>query len=339
VLTPFDHSQADTTTCNTSGCHSLPARHCSINPPSNEECSQCHTTSTWLSAQTCNLSPNGAPTAVISGPTSAGVGSTLSFNGSGSFDPDNDPLTYSWSIEGSNYSGVQISHTFNNVGNITVQLVVNDGQTNSPPDQLVVTVSNQAPTNQAPTAVISGPTSGTQGATLTFNGSGSSDPDGSISSYSWTIEGQNYNGVSVSHTFNNPGNVQVRLVVTDNAGATSPADIQNVSITAQVNRPPNVVVNGPTTGCTGVAVAFNSNGTQDPDDSLQSLNYQWRVRPAGSASFSSPRQASTNITFSATGNFTVELEVTDPAQNIGTASQSITISGGMGGMGGMCGGM
>jgi hypothetical protein len=33
------------------------------------------------------------------------------------------------------------------------------------------------------------------------------------------------------------------------------------------------------------------------------------------------------------------LEVTDPAQNIGTASQSITISGGMGGMGGMCGGM
>jgi hypothetical protein len=91
-------------------------------------------------------------------------------------------------------------------------------------------------------------------------------------------------------------------------------------------------------------VAFNSSGTQDPDDSPQSLSYQWRVRPTGSASFSSPRQPNTNITFTAAGTFTVELEVTDPAQNIGTNSQSITISaGGMGGMGGgmggACGGM
>jgi hypothetical protein len=303
------------------------------------ECSQCHITSTWTSAQTCNLSANGAPTAVISGPTSAAVGATLNFSGSGSFDPDNDPLTYSWTIEGQNYSGVNISHTFNNTGNITVTLVVNDGQANSQPDQLVVNVSNQAPNNQAPTAVISGPTSGTQGATLTFNGSGSSDPDGSISSYAWTIEGQNSSGVSVSHTFNNPGNIQVRLVVTDNAGATSPADILNVNISAPVNLPPNVVVNGPASGCTGVAVAFNSNGTQDPDDSPQSLSYQWRVRPTGSANFSSPRQPSTNITFTAAGTFTVELEVTDPAQNTGLASQPITITAGMGGMGGACGGM
>jgi hypothetical protein len=337
-VTPFAHNLVSTLNCTTSGCHTLPGVHCTISAPLGNECSQCHTTSTWTSAQTCNLSANGAPTAVINGPTSAGVGATLTFDGSASFDPDNDPLTYRWTIEGQNYSGSQVSHTFNTAGNITVSLVVNDGQANSSPAQLTVNVSTQPPTNQPPTARISGPNSGTQGARLTFDGGGSSDPDGSISNYSWTIEGQNYNGITASHTFNNPGNVQVRLVVTDNAGANSPAATQNVSIQAQVNQPPNVVISGPTTGCTGVALAFNSNGTRDPEN--DPLTYQWRVTPAGRASFSSPRQANTSITFNTAGTATVILEVTDTAQNTGSANQSITISaGGMGGMGGGCGGM
>jgi PKD repeat protein len=335
-LLTMDHSQIDASTCKGSGCHSLPNGHCTISAPLGDECSQCHTPNGWTSAQTCNLSPNGAPTAVINGPTSAGVGSTLTFDGRSSFDPDNDPLTYNWTIEGQNSSGPQVSHTFNTVGNVIVRLVVNDGQSNSAPDQLTVNVSAQQPTNQAPTARINGPSSGNQGARLTFDGGGSSDPDGSISSYSWTIEGQNYSGISASHTFNNPGNVQVRLVVTDNAGANSPAATQNVNITAPINRPPIVVISGPASGCTGEALAFNSSGTRDPDN--DPLSYQWRVTPAG-ASFSSPRQANTTITFSAAGTKTVTLEVTDTAQNTGSDSLSVTIqAGGMGGMGAGCGG-
>ena len=337
VLRPFDHSEADTTTCETSGCHSLPGGHCNITAPLGSECSQCHTTNGWASAQTCNLSPNGAPTAVINGPTSAGIGDTLTFDGRSSFDPDNDPLTYSWTIEGQNYSSAQVSHTFNNAGNVTVRLVVNDGQSNSQADQLTVNVSTQPPANQAPTARINGPNSANQGDRLTFDGGGSSDPDGSISSYSWTIEGQNYNGISASHTFNNPGNVQVRLVVTDNSGANSSPATQNVNVTAQVNRPPTVTINGPTSGCVNQALSYTSNA-QDPDN--DTLRYQWRVTPPGSASFSTPQRANTTITFTSAGNRTANLEVTDTAQN--TASDSISVniqSGMMCGMGGMGGGM
>jgi PKD repeat protein len=320
VLTPFDHSQADTTTCETAGCHSLPGGHCTITAPLGNECSQCHNTGGWTSAQTCDLTPNSPPTAVITGPTSAGVGDTLTFDASASFDPDQDPLTYSWTIEGQNYSGVQISHTFNNAGNVIVSLVVNDGQASSS-DQLTVTVSNQPPVNQAPTAMINGPNSGNEGDSLTFDGSGSSDPDGSISSYSWTIEGQNYSGVSATHTFNNPGNVQVSLVVTDNAGADSPQATHNVNITAQVNLPPTVVINGPASGCVNQALAYTSNA-QDPEN--DQLSYQWYVTPAGTASFSTPKQANTNITFTTMGNKTVILEVTDTAQN--TTSDSLAVN-------------
>jgi PKD repeat protein len=72
-----------------------------------------------------------------------------------------------------------------------------------------------------------------------FNGSASSDPDGSISSYAWDFDDgtPGGTGVSPSHTYAAPGTYTVRLTVTDNRGATG-TTTRNVTVTA----PP-----GPTT--------------------------------------------------------------------------------------------
>jgi len=64
-------------------------------------------------------------------------------------------------------------------------------------------------------------TSGCSGVTCTFNGSASSDPDGSITSYAWNFgDGTTGSGSTVSHAYA-AGTYTVTLTVTDNGGATN----------------------------------------------------------------------------------------------------------------------
>ena len=69
-------------------------------------------------------------------------------------------------------------------------------------------------TNQPPTAAF---TSSASGLTASLNGGGSSDPDGSISSWSWDFgDGTQGTGATVQHTYPAAGTYTVTLRVTDN---------------------------------------------------------------------------------------------------------------------------
>src|SRR5262249_29363849 len=85
-----------------------------------------------------------------------------------------------------------------------------------------------------PTAVITAnPTSGTAVLTVGFRGTGSSDPDGTISSYAWNFgDGQTSTLASPSHAYAVVGSYNVMLTVTDNAGKTGTA-----TTTITVNAP------------------------------------------------------------------------------------------------------
>jgi|GEM_PF-1875496 len=78
-------------------------------------------------------------------------------------------------------------------------------------------------TNAAPSASFaSDPTSPTVGESVTFDASGSSDPDGSIASYSWDFgDGATATGQTVTHSYGATGDYTVTLTVTDDAGATA----------------------------------------------------------------------------------------------------------------------
>lgn len=81
--------------------------------------------------------------------------------------------------------------------------------------------------------------------TCSFNGSGSSDPDGMIASYSWSFGGS---GVTASNTFGSAGTYSVTLTVTDDEGETD-SSTQSVSVTAPPPPVGNVLTNGvPKTG-------------------------------------------------------------------------------------------
>lgn len=78
---------------------------------------------------------NQAPVAVIDAPSSGTEGSAVTFDGSLSYDDDDDPLTFTWDFgDGTNGSGVRPDHVYTEGGReYTVSLTVNDGMIDSNP--------------------------------------------------------------------------------------------------------------------------------------------------------------------------------------------------------------
>lgn len=81
--------------------------------------------------------------------------------------------------------------------------------------------------NILPVAVSSAdPLSGQAPLNVTFDGSGSYDPDGQVISYEWDFgDGGSGSGVSVTHVYGSAGTYSARLMVTDNMGAIDEDDV------------------------------------------------------------------------------------------------------------------
>ena len=93
------------------------------------------------SADAC-FAPNEPPVAVATGPEAVIAGQTVTLDGSASTDPDGDPLTYAWTLDGPALSGADTATpTFcaAEAGAYTATLVVNDGTVDSEPASVTVT--------------------------------------------------------------------------------------------------------------------------------------------------------------------------------------------------------
>ena len=80
--------------------------------------------------------------------------------------------------------------------------------------------------NRAPVAKITASdTAGMQPLTLTFDASGSTDPDGDALTFSWSVAGvqQSGSGAKFQHTFTQPGIYEVTLTARDGSGAAGTA--------------------------------------------------------------------------------------------------------------------
>jgi PKD repeat protein len=118
-------------------------------------------------------------------------------------------------------------------------------------------------TNELPNAVATvSPTSGYAPLTVTWNGSGSSDPDGTIASHAWSFsEGGTATGTSVQRTYPTAGSYSATLTVTDNLGATR-------STTVNLN-----VLVGTTTRGTSIPWLISQFGTAPDYDVLDLLDH------------------------------------------------------------------
>jgi PKD repeat protein len=175
--------------------------------------------------------PNIAPTAVISPPTC--VDNACEFSGTGSSDPDGTIVSFDWDFGdgGIPRTGADTSYAYGAAGTYTVTLTVTDDDGDVDTAELDVTVGD--PPNDPPTAVA---TASCSGATCSFSGAGSSDPDGTIAGYLWDFgDGATATGVTVTRTFTASGTYTVELIVTDDDGDEA---VTSVDVTVTVTGPP-----------------------------------------------------------------------------------------------------
>ena len=138
-----------------------------------------------------------------------------------------------------------------------------------------------AAANQPPTAVITAnPTNGPVQLTVSFDGRGSSDPEGKPLSYSWDLNGDGTFGdataSTASYTYTTAGVYHPSLRVTDDQGV---SDTKSVTVTAG-NTAPIAVIDLPASSLTwkvGDAISFSGHATDAQDGTLAASALSWSL--------------------------------------------------------------
>ncbi len=264
------------------------------------------------------------PTAAFtSSATVSAPGATVSFDASGSTDPEGTITDYSWNL-GNGYtvdtgSTATLQHRFWHRGTRTVTLTVtNDyGQTS--------TVTHTLSIDDPPTAAFSPSASvAAPGATVNFDASASAPgaSGGTIDDYSWNFgDGTPVDDTSgtaaASHAYTAPGTYTVTLTTTDDLGVTGTATEQ-----ITVDTPAAAFTIAPSTPAPGSSVSFDASGSTDPEGTI--TDYSWNfgdgtpVQDAGGS-------AGIQHTYASRGTYTVALTVTNNYGQTSTSTHTVTV--------------
>ena len=312
-------------------------------PFADRSCALCHTSN---SPSTSDLNQNGqffngnnltaicpisntAPIANAGPGQTVTTGTTVTLNGSGSSDTDGNPLTYLWSLVSSPSGSsptltgpTTVRPTFlaDRAGQYIVQLIVNDGVSNSTAARVTITTT---PGNTAPVAN-AGPDQTVQlGATVTLNGSGSSDVDGTPLTYQWTVmtvpagSAARLSSLStVMPTFvaDRAGDYVVRLVVNDST-VTSAPDTVTIT-TAGGNSSPVANAGADQSAQVGATVSLNGSSSTDADGNQLTYDWSFISKPAGSsAALSNPTATTPSLVADQAGQYVLQLIVNDGTMN------------------------
>jgi PKD repeat protein len=242
------------------------------------------------------------------------TGLTCSFDGSASFDPDGTIQAYYWSF-GDGYGAHGSSsaqNTYAQAGSYTVRLdVVDDKGLDAAVEQTVTVVGTSS--NVPPTASF---TFSCSGLTCHFDGSGSSDSDGTIVGYQWSFGDGSMVGTgssTIDHTYLQAGSYSVTLTVVDNEKATTTSDPKAVTVT---NVAPTASF---TVSCSGLSCSFDSTSSTDSDGTISS--YWWNFGDGSPLGVGS----TTAHTYAQNGSYGVALTVIDNGGLNATATKIVTV--------------
>ncbi len=279
-------------------------------------------------ADTVNVIVNVPPVAEAGPDQTVTAGSTVTLNGAASHDDGGTIISYAWTQT----AGTSVALTGvdtatpnfaapNESGTLTFTLTVTDDNGATASDTVNISVDLPPVAEAGPDQAV------TSGATVTLNGTGSYDPDGTIASYAWVqTAGATVvltGAATATPTFiapNASGTLTFVLTVTDNSGATA-SDMVSVS----VNLPP-VAEAGPDQAVTsGVTVTLNGAGSYDPDGTI--VSYAWTQTAGAPVVLGGANTATPSFTAPATaGTLSFRLTVTDNAGSSASAVVNIVVN-------------
>ena len=163
-------------------------------------------------------------------PETAHLNETVTFDASSSADPDGTITKYEWDLDGDGTFETNtgttktVTRSYTTEGTFDIRLRVTDNGNATDVSVRTLTVIGNLPPNASFTAA---PNPAIVGQTVTFNGSGSSDPDGTITKYEWDLDGngtyETNSGTTPTATrsYTTPATLTIGLRVTDNGGKTA----------------------------------------------------------------------------------------------------------------------
>lgn len=289
------------------------------------------------SSATVQVSTSHVPPTANAGPNQTVlVGATVTLDGSGSFDLNNAPLTYAWFVasvppgSSATLSGANtVNPTFvaDKSGNYKIQLLVNDGVSNSTLASVTISTVNSPPVANA------GPSQANVvvGSLVQLNGAASSDTDGNPLTYSWSLilfpAGSSAvlsssTAVNPTFTADKDGVYVAQLIVSDLSLPSAPATV--LISTPGAKLPPTANAGPNQTVPHGTKVTLAGSGT---DPQSLPLTFLWTLltKPAGStAVLSSTTIANPMFTADLIGPYVAQLVVNNGYGS--SAPSMVTIS-------------
>ncbi len=200
----------------------------------------------------------------------------VKFDASGSFDPDGEIIKYEWDFgDGAKGNGKSVSHSYNEPGKFNVILKVTDNSSvknNISFDSASVEINHKPVADAGPDLIYA------LGDSVKLDASNSFDPDGKITSYTWSIsDGTGFSGEKCFYQFQNSGIYKAVLTVKDNSGDKEAEGIDEVKI--KVNSAPVIKVEDNFIIAPGEEVVIDASSSYDSDSDR--LSFYWLLYEEG----------------------------------------------------------
>lgn len=200
---------------------------------------------------------------------------TFTFDGSKSYDPDKQELSYFWDFgDGTTSSQIRSMHTYKDAGKYLVKLTVTD---NSEADCNEATTQQVVKVNQPPCAVAAGPNITCINNEIIFDGTQSTDSPEDKLTYKWDFgDGKTMEGAKVTYKYVKGGNYLVTLTVSDDSGTMCDTGVDRLNVL--VNTPPVADAGSDFIMCKkdpndSLEVTFDASKSKDADG--DQLTYIW----------------------------------------------------------------
>jgi PKD repeat protein len=256
---------------------------------------------------------NQAPVADAGANQTALVDETVSFDGSGSYDPGGTIMTYDWDFgDEATGTGETTTYVYSTAETYTVTLTVTDDEGATGTDSAIVIVTETQ--NEPPVADAKGPYTGIEGDEILFNGLGSSDPDGDTLTYAWDFgDGSTGIGVSPTYTYKANGTYNVALTVNDSKVDSDPSP--TTATISDVDPVASFTSDSPKTE--GEVMSFTDTSTSYDGITL----WSWEFGDGVTSSEQNPTHA-----YKSVDTYTVNLTVTEADGDVDTTTAQVTVT-------------